>query len=460
MTAAIGFPYEKEFADERQKLFVSRLKFFLALASAIYLGTAVLAAVLDPADFSNKELITWAIVLASAGVSIFLNGRVKTLAAAKINAGFFSCALAVTLTILFFIYPDYISQSSEIMAFSIFLISFSMPWRSSESAAIGLIHFAGYSIIFANAFRLASDAAAIHGLLFSEGGYVDGLIFLLIATVICAAIKRRDDRLDRERFRLIKELEEKNAQMRAELSIARDVHKTLIPRSTSTDNATIAVSYIPMSAVGGDYATFHVTSEGNLFFLIGDVTGHGVPAALLVNRVYGEVESLIARNPDPGALMSHLDRFVREHFRHTKMYFSVCAGLLDFRSGTLFYSNYGHPPQILHQRKDNAISLLESQTYLLGVDIGGSDKGVYEGALKFGRGDRIVLFTDGLIEAKGVSDELYGMARLESFVKAFGQDRSEAMPAGRFNTALLGEVESFRKGPLTDDIFLVTIDIK
>jgi sigma-B regulation protein RsbU (phosphoserine phosphatase) len=451
----VKYKYRQEFDCERQRLFVSRLGLFCYLAVAIYIGSAVLAAALDPFDFRKSELITWAFLIFSAGVSLFINSRVKTFLASKLNASLFSCALAATITGLFAVYPEYIGQASEIFALSVFLISFTMPWRAAEAAAIGFIHLACYTYIFAEAFMSAPNALDVNRIIYSGGGYVDGLVFLVIAVIICAVIKTRDYKNDRQRFSLLKELEARNAEMQRELSIARDVHKTLIPKSTSTDNAAIAVSYVPLSAVGGDYATFHVTKDGNLFFLIGDVTGHGVPAALLVNRIYGEVESLISRNPDPGILMRELDRFVQSHFKHTRMYFSVCAGLLDFKTSTLSYSNYGHPPQILHQNKDNTISLLKSQTYLLGIDIGGEDQGLYEGSLKFSRKDRIVLFTDGLIEAKGDEGEFYGMERLQAFVKSRSQD-----PAALFNTALLGEVDRFKKGPLADDIFLVTIDIK
>jgi serine phosphatase RsbU (regulator of sigma subunit) len=392
---------------------------------------------------------------AAAGVSLFINRRVKTLRGAKLNAGLFSLAIVTVLTALFFIYPGYTAQCSEVLALSAFLISFTIPWQAFETLLIGAAHITGYTVIFAHAALNAPDIARMRSIIFEETGYVDGLVFLVIAIGICIVIRRRDDKSDRDRFLLFRELEAKNSEMARELAIAKDVHKTLIPKSTSTENAAIAVSYVPLSTVGGDYATFHVTKEGNLFFLIGDVTGHGVPAALLVNRIYGEVETLIGRNMAPGALMRELEKFVGEHFQHTEMYFSVCSGLIDFGAQTLFYSNYGHPPQILHQRRDNRISLLESQTYLLGIDAGGAGQSIFEGSLRFDRKDRIVLFTDGLIEAKGRLGDLYGMDRLEAFVKSRGQEQPAV-----FNSRLLAEIDAFKGGPLADDLFLVTIDIK
>lgn len=448
-------PYHKEFLHEKQRLIVSRMRFFCAVTIVIYISVSILALLLDRESFKKAELFIWGFLIASAALTLYINRRTKSLATAKINAGLFSASVVIALGALFFIYPDYIMQSSEVMALSAFLISLIIPWQAFEAALVGALHIIGYTSIYAWAVLAAPNPVDINNIIFAQGGYIDGLLFLIVAIIICIVIRKRDEDGDKKTFALLKEVEAKNLQMAKELAIARDVHKTLIPKSTSTQNASIAVSYIPLLAVGGDYATFHVTKEGNLFFLIGDITGHGIPAALLVNRIYGEIESLVARDTEPGKLMRELDSFVGEHFKHTEMYFSVCSGLLDFKTKTLFYSNYGHPPQILHQQKENSVTLLESQTYLLGIDGPDTGQTIYEGKLQFDNKDRIVLFTDGIIEAKGPGGELYGMERLEAFVKS----RASEQP-GVFNSALLEAVDAYRVGPLDDDMFLVTIDIK
>lgn len=446
-------PYAREYDESVGIAFKARIRFFCGFTVLLYLAVSILGILVDPAAFRKEEFLIWAFLLAAAAASVASGRRAATLAGAKAPAAGFAAATIVSLAWLFIIYPDYLAQSSEIFALGVFLISFLMPWRTAEVAAIGA---------FATLLYTALSVWAIAGIpqfraqLFSAGGFIDGAIFLVNAAVICTIIRMRDASRERKSFTLMKELEEKNAQMRRELAIARDIHRTLVPRSTTTDHATVAVSYVPLLAVGGDYATFHVTKEGDLFFLIGDVTGHGVPAALLVNRIYGEVESLAAKNPAPGVLMRELSAFVQEHFQATNMYFSVCAGLLDFRRQALFYSNYGHPPQILHQHREDRICLLESQTYFLGIDdeSGGDGRSVFEGKLSFERGDRIILFTDGLIETKDAGGDMYGMTRLESFIRAHAGDR----PA-TFNTNLLREIDGFRSGPVADDMFLVTVDI-
>lgn len=445
------FPYVKEFSEMRRKVIKSRVRLFCILTIIIYIATAALSVLFNPAEFRTTELLTWAFLITASLITLFVNHRTVTLAGTKLNAIFFSISLITALSALFFIYPEYVSQSYGILALSLFFISFVIPWKLLDLILIGGLHLAGFAAI---CFRVWPAAAQEPGAQGPMQGFIDGAIFLTIALILAVVIRGRDDDREMENFALLKELEAKNAQTEKELALARDIHKTLIPKSTSTDNATIAVNYIPLSSVGGDYAKFHVTKDGSLFFLIGDITGHGIPAALLVNRIYGEVETLIAKDPTPGLLLRELDKFVHVHFQQTEMYLSVCCGLIDFNKKTLLYSNYGHPPQILHQRKNNTIRLLESQTYLLGIDSGEEHVKIYEGSMMFEPKDRMVLFTDGLIETRGAADEEYGMERLEAFIKSAARGHPSI-----FNGNLLKEIEDFRTGPVTDDIFLVTIDI-
>jgi serine phosphatase RsbU (regulator of sigma subunit) len=447
------FPYLKEFREVRIKVIKSRIRLFCALTLSVYIITSLLSLLVSSDEFKSAELFTWAFLILIAALVLFINQKTKTLLQAKANAFLFTISLIAALTAAFLIYPEYISRGIGVFLLVLFSVSFIIPWGSFEIIFIGALNFLVYSFLYIwNNFFITKNIKHV----FPLAEYFDGIIYLAITLIICLIIRKRDDEREKEIFILLKELEKKNEQMEKELALARDVHKTLIPKSKSTENADIAVNYIPVSTVGGDYATFHPTKEGALFFLIGDITGHGIPAALLVNRLYGEVETLFIQNHTPGTLLRELDKFVQEHFKQTQMYLSVCAGLIDFKGKTLFYSNYGHPPQILHKRQDNKIYLLESQTHLLGVnDMGNEQNKVFEGSLSFEHKDRIILFTDGIIEIRGKGSEFYGMQRLEDFVKNHVNEYPTL-----FNNNLLKEIEEFRRGPVTDDIFLLTIDIK
>lgn len=448
-------PYLEEFKIARAELIKSRLRLFCSLTLAIYITTSALGFVFDREEFQIAELTTWVLVIAVAVLVLLLNQRSKTLYEAKRSSALFAMALVAAMTSEFFIYPQYVSWGPAAFALIIFFTCFVIPWDLPGVLFNGILNMFGYSVFYISYLSGRAVLPSSVSFVFSMKDYTDGLTFLFIALVLCIVIRRRDNDRDKENFVLMKELEARNRQMEEELTLARDVHKTLVPQSTSTDKANIAVSYVPVSTVGGDYATFHVTKDGDLFFLIGDITGHGIPAALLVNRIYGEVENLIRHDCMPGKLLKELDQFVQRHFKQTRMYLSVCSGLLDFKKGILFYSNYGHPPQILHQHKGNNVCLLKSQTHLLGIGVDKADTKIFEGNLGFDHKDRIILFTDGLIEAANADRELYGMDRLADFVKLHAGEHPTV-----FNNNLLKEVTAFRLGPAADDIFLLTIDIK
>ncbi|MDD5084603.1 MAG: PP2C family protein-serine/threonine phosphatase [Candidatus Omnitrophica bacterium] len=448
-------PYLSEFGEAKAKLIKSRLRLFCLLTLVIYITTSALGFILDHGEFQSIEIVTWILITAVAVLVLFLNQRSGTLREAKLNSALFAVAFVSAMTFEFFIYPQYASWGPAAFALIMFFTCFVIPWDIPGVIFNGVLNMLGYSAFYISCLLNKAIVAPDVSFVFSTKDYTDGLTFLSIALVLCLAIRRRDNDREKENFVLMKELEARNNQMEEELALARDVHKTLIPRSTSTDKANIAVSHVPVSTVGGDYATFHVTKDGDLFFLIGDITGHGISAALLVNRIYGEVENLIRQDCMPGKLLKELDQFVQRHFKQTRMYLSVCSGLLDFRKGILFYSNYGHPPQILHQHKDNNVCLLKSQTHLLGIGFDAVETKVFEGNLSFSHKDRIILFTDGLIEATDANKELYGIDRLSDFVKLHIDEHPTV-----FNNNLLEEVTAFRSGLPADDIFLLTIDIK
>jgi sigma-B regulation protein RsbU (phosphoserine phosphatase) len=252
---------------------------------------------------------------------------------------------------------------------------------------------------------------------------------------------------------LKKEIEEKSKIMVEELEIANKIHSGLMPKSVRTDLVDIAVDYKPMLYMGGDYARFHFIDKEKLAFMIADITGHGVSAALLVNRLHTEIEELLRLKIDPGEMLKRLDRFIKSDFGKMSIFLSAFGGLLDFKSRKLTYSNFGHPPQILYRKADSKIIYMESQTFLMGIGL--DDSGVYQMTIDFEKGDKIFLFTDGIIEAKAPSGEMYGNKRFEEFVRQNG-----ALYVADFNEKLMATLKEFQAGEQSDDIFLLSIQIK
>ncbi len=243
--------------------------------------------------------------------------------------------------------------------------------------------------------------------------------------------------------------------MQKELELATRVHSRLIPHSASTRLADIAVTYVPMYYMGGDYARFHFVDKNKLIFIICDVTGHGVSAALLVNAFNTEFERLAKDGKPPGALLKEMDRFIVRDFAEINMYLTAFCGLLDYShfSRKFIYSSYGHPPQYIYRTAHSAIEKISAQTSFLGLPI--EDANIYQNEMHFSKKDQILLFTDGVTEAKDIKGEEYGGERLESFIR-----KNNSLKAELFNQALLNELNLFARNKLRDDLFILNIKTK
>ena len=276
---------------------------------------------------------------------------------------------------------------------------------------------------------------------------------MAIAAFISAVVRFNDIRNDMANFLLRKRIEAQSIQLESELRLADRIHKTLVPASFENGRAEVAVTYIPMSYVGGDCAKFRFLDDDRLVIFISDVTGHGVPAALLVNRVHAEFERLVLEDPRPAELLKNLNRFIWRDFAGTEMYISAFCGLLDFKNRRFTYSNYGHPPQYLYRVADGQVRALSAQATLLGVLFDQSEH--YETEAAFEPGDRVLLFTDGVIEAADRQGGFFGQKRLEDFIRR----RSDQTGAG-FNRDLVEELQRFSGGHFGDDVFILCVRTK
>lgn len=220
--------------------------------------------------------------------------------------------------------------------------------------------------------------------------------------------------------------------------------------------ADIAVTYLPTSYMGSDYARFHAVDDDKLLLIICDVTGHGVSAALMVNSLHAELDSLMKKGPDPGDLLMELDEIISAEFGNLNMYLTAFCGLLDYSSSRFKYSNYGHIPQYIFRTNDLSVERLHAQTCFVGLN--GCDdrrREVYQNEVAFSRTDRILLFTDGVTEAMNPEREEFGPERLESFIKD-----NRKLAAEGFNERLLREIKTFSGDHIHDDIFILNISTK
>ena len=210
-------------------------------------------------------------------------------------------------------------------------------------------------------------------------------------------------------------------EIQKELEVARRIQLSILPRDFPTSaHFRVAARYVPMTSVAGDFYDYIVADDHQAGLLIADVSGHGVPAALIASMVKLAAASQRALADEPSRFLSGMNSAL---FGNTQNQFVTAAYVhLNAESGELRYSAAGHPPMLLSRNgkvteiEDNGVvlALFDSATYSTTIH-------------KLESGDRILLYTDGIVEASNAEGDFFGKnALLESLRKATGLSPSAA----------------------------------
>lgn len=242
-----------------------------------------------------------------------------------------------------------------------------------------------------------------------------------------------------------------------ELDLARQVQATFLPEKTFFDGVQVKAMYIPARQVGGDYYDLIPLSDGRLFFLIGDVTSKGVPAALVMTSAYSIIRSSITsdRSIKITDLMVHLnDILCNDIIKSHGMFITLFMACLNPAEGYLEYCNGGHPPPFyLRSDSGEAIPLRDG-----GPLVGQFPGTAYRSCrINVSPGDRIFCYTDGVIEAADCNGNLYGIKQLQDFVAA-----GTTMDVRELTNAVKAEIDRFRRGAdgeSMDDYTTIVIDV-
>jgi serine phosphatase RsbU (regulator of sigma subunit) len=435
--------FEEEYNRETAILIEARIK----LACSLGIAVAILLWIFGYLFFLYLELRHVIIPILVSGAAIFiiiLNRSARQLREFRLLGYLLSFTLTLAVSGCYLISPQ-----SSMMGVSGFLLallvsSFMFPWTFRQTYLICFINLVLYVVV-----------SSIIGRMLNPSFFFFDFMLLAVASIIACAIKRSDDLGRQREFVLNKELAEKTELIEKDLRLARSLHQSLLPRPLNNENIEVAVDYLPMHHIGGDFARVYQPDGNSLTVFICDITGHGVSSALLVNRIHREIETLIKEHPAPGALLGELDSFVKQSFTDYPMFLSAFCGLLDLEREKIVYANYGHPPQLLMSRKENKIYQMKAGTTVIGVEPETRKVTFFEKKLEFTRGDFLVLYTDGILEARGADGELFGLDRLVTFALSNQNDSVQA-----FNQALIDRILEYRVGEASDDILLLTIQTK
>jgi serine phosphatase RsbU (regulator of sigma subunit) len=183
----------------------------------------------------------------------------------------------------------------------------------------------------------------------------------------------------------------------ADLRLARDVQRTLVPPDLEAPAVSVRVHSLPSGFVGGDYLQASLVRPDVLHLCVGDVSGHGVAAALVVSRIHGHVRRMVLEDRRPLEILSELNSASLRIFRHVPSFLTFASFRVDLAARRVEYATAGHPAQAL-LRAGGGIELLSSGGRLLGVDEHAVDADGPSPAATYRPGDALVLFTDGLFE--------------------------------------------------------------
>ena len=235
-----------------------------------------------------------------------------------------------------------------------------------------------------------------------------------------------------------------------ELQVARSIQQASLPKEVpSLEGWQIAPFYRPARQVGGDFYAFHLLSEGRLGLVVGDATGKGVPAALVMSTTLGMLRAVSQAldSSSPGEMLEQVNEALVPSIP-TNMFVTCFYCILEPNSGSLTYANAGHDLPYLH--RNGEAEELRARGMPLGLmpEMGYEEKETIVGA-----GEAALFYSDGLLEAHNPKGEMFGFPRLRRLVT------ERAAEEGSLVDFLMEELSSFvgEDWEQEDDITLVTL---
>jgi phosphoserine phosphatase RsbU/P len=242
---------------------------------------------------------------------------------------------------------------------------------------------------------------------------------------------------------------EQLAELESDLDRAWLIQGELLPKQNLKFNGwEVSYHYAPAGQLSGDYCDLVSTDTGDLYFLVGDVSGKGVAASLLMSRLHAIFRSLIGSGLEIGQLVERANGiFVDSTMRP---YYATLVCGKAAANGEVEICNAGHCPPLLLQ--NGGVSSIAAT----GLPVGMFCQERYSAArVRLEKGDRLVLYTDGLSEARDRTNVEYGDDRLPALLR-----ECQALPARDLVGRLLSDVQDFSSGlPMTDDLTVMAIEM-
>ncbi len=286
----------------------------------------------------------------------------------------------------------------------------------------------------------------------APGSTITAVIFAPLIFVPGALISHLRLQSHRARFR-VEMVGRDLLSLRREMSQARRIHESMFPPPYNDGYVRVDYTYVPQRDIGGDYLHMDVSPTGQVFLTLLDVTGHGLAAAMTVNRLYGEIERIRAERPKitPGEMLGMLNRYVHLTLARHNIYVTGVCISFDPYTGKLTCANAGHPPVFLRRAHGEVIEMYSTSVLLGPMDDTEFDKTELDERL--GPGDVLLIYTDGAFEACNRRGERLGLKRLRELMRM-------SPPPAQWPQAVTAAVQRHQAGRSEDDVLVAALSFQ
>jgi len=247
-------------------------------------------------------------------------------------------------------------------------------------------------------------------------------------------------------------LRSRDEQIQKQLDMASVIQRSILPGKIDDWNELkFAVRYLAMEKIGGDFYDVHLLKDDKIGIMIADVSGHGIPAALVTTMAKMSFGNAGAKYDSPKKIFQEMNQSILDHVK-TQDYMT-CFMLAIDEDYNVLYSNASHQKALL-LRRTGEIEQLDTNGLFIGA-IEEARESYDEKKTKLEYGDRIIMYTDGIPEAINEERQEYSNRRLEDVIK-----RSRALPVEGFADAVMNDVRQFiGNEQLVDDITCLVIEL-
>ncbi len=292
--------------------------------------------------------------------------------------------------------------------------------------------------------RLAGDMQAI-----AEGDYARRAA---VTTNDEAGVAAQAFNSMAERLRLARLNEEETSRLESDLALARSIQNTLLPRRTPRIRGLdIHTAYRPAKEIGGDYFDFLPVDDGHMGLVVADAAGKSVPAALVMSTTRAVFRFVAPGGESAAETLAKVNAILSMDIPRG-MFVTAYYVILDPRDCSLLCASAGHTP-LLIARRDGSVELLNPGGIALGFDGGAIfQRSIRESRVRLEPGDRVLLYTDGVVECVNPAHEEYSDRRLREFVR-----RNRELSSHDFVGALMADLDRHRaSAEMRDDTTIVT----